>query len=209
MVTGTQREAGTVRQPGLRVVAIGGSRSTLDHALAHDLSPEVIISFGMGGALDPALRLGDWVIGTSLCGVASADCDAEWAQRLSRKFPKARLGACYADGRLIADADEKQALFAQTGAVVADMESHLVAAAATRLGIPFAVLRCISDESAADLPPAIAVAMRPDGGLALGAIWSSLLADPAQVPRLLRSTARFNRAFASLREGARLAFAPG
>ena len=75
-----------------------------------------------------------------------------------------------------------------------------------RLGIPFAILRCISDEAGADLPPAIAVAMHPDGRLALGAILKSILTNPAQLPELMRSTARFGRAFASLEAGARLAF---
>ena len=206
-VTGTRREASVLRGLGVKALAIGGSAEALDGALVEQGgSLAAIISFGMGGALGPDLELGDWVIGTGVCGAANALCDVEWTRNLSRHLPLARQGPCYADGRLIGDSKEKQRLYRTHGALVADMESHLVAKVAARLGIPFAILRCISDEAGADLPPAIAVAMRPDGRLALGAIVKSILTNPAQLPTLMRSTASFNRAFASLEVGAKLAF---
>ena len=206
-VTGTRREASVLRGAGVTALAIGGSGRVLDEALvAHRGALAAIVSFGMGGALNPELRLGDWVIGSGVCGGAEANCDPEWASALALRLPQARSGPCYADGRLIGDCGEKQALYRKHGALVADMESHLVAKAAARLGIPFAILRCISDEAGADLPPAIAVAMHPDGRLALRAILKSILTNPAQLPELMRSTARFGRAFASLEAGARLAF---
>jgi hopanoid-associated phosphorylase len=206
-VTGTRREASVLRHAGVVAVAIGGSGAALDAALAAQGGAiDGIISFGMGGALGPDLKLGDWVIGTGLCGAVSALCDAEWAAALARQLPGARSGPCYADGRLIGDSNEKQALYRKYGALVADMESHLVGQAAARLGIPFAILRCISDEAAADLPPAIAVAMRPDGRLALGAIFKSILTNPLQLPALMGSTTRFNRAFAALEAGAKRVF---
>jgi hypothetical protein len=76
------------------------------------------------------------------------------------------------------------------------------------------VLRCVSDEAGAALPPAIAVAMKPGGGLDLGAILGSLLRQPGQVPGLIRTVAGFNRAYGTLRAGAeqvggRLAFDGG
>ena len=206
-ITGTRREASVLRQSGVTAIAIGGSSEALDAALVGpDVSLAALVSFGMCGALDPGLRLGDWVIGTRVCGRIDADCDLQWTVDLARNLPSARKGPIYADGRLIGSSQEKQALFSQHGALAADMESHLVAAAAARLGIPFAVLRCISDEAGAELPPAIAVAMHSDGRLAMGAILQSILSSPAQLPELMRSTARFNRAFASLKAGAKLAF---
>jgi len=206
-VTGTRREASVLRGLGVEAIAIGGSGEALDAELAaRGGEIDGIISFGMGGALGPDLKLGVWVVGTGLNGAVDALCDAEWAAALVRQLPGARSGPCYADGRLIDDSNEKQALYRKHGALVADMESHLVAHAAAKLGVPFAILRCISDEAAADLPPAIAVAMRPDGSLALGAIFKSILTNPVQLPALMRSTARFGRAFAALESGARLAF---
>ena len=134
-------------------------------------------------------------------------------RRSAAKLPAAKLGPIYADGRLIADPAEKSALYQQTGAMAADMESHLVAGAAARLGVPFAVLRCISDEADSALPPAIAVAMKPDGGLALGAIIKSILRKPLQMPDLLTALAGFNRASRLCNQesravGPRLAYRP-
>ena len=74
------------------------------------------------------------------------------------------------------------------------MESHIAARAAAEAGLPFAIVRCISDEAGHALPPAIAVAMRPDGGLALGAILKSIIRNPGQVPDLLRTSCRISTA---------------
>jgi adenosylhomocysteine nucleosidase len=209
-VTGTRREASTLLAAGVTAIAIGGSGRALDEALAGQVGAlSGIISFGMGGALNPDLKLGDWVVGTGICGGIDAVCDPEWICTLQRKLARAWTGLCYADGRLIGSSSEKQTLFRKHGALVADMESHLVAVAASRLGIPFAILRCISDEAGADLPPAITVAMRPDGRLALGSICKSILKNPAQIPDLWRTTAQFNRASAAMRTGAKEAFYQG
>ena len=40
------------------------------------------------------------------------------------------------------------------------------------------------------LPPAALVAMKPDGGIALGRVLGSLLRHPLQVPALIRTGAR-------------------
>ena len=209
-VTGTQREAAVLRGKGVDVLAIGGR----PEGLARHSAPYAgIVSFGMAGALSPDLRIGDWVIGEHVCGAVEATCDKPWREALARALPDARTGAIYADGRLIGDPAEKRALHQGHGALAADMESHLAARAAAERGVPFAVLRCISDEAAHALPPAIAIAMRPDGGLALGAIAGSILAHPGQLAGLVAMLPRFGRAYASLRQGVRripagLAFAP-
>lgn len=200
-VTGTRREAAVLRGSGVRAMAIGG--------LADGLSPACIgvhpvcgiVSFGMAGALSPDLRIGDWVIGTRVYGDATAECDPLWREALARAMPQARSGAIFADGRLISDPDEKLALHNRHGALAADMESHLAAKAAAKAGVPFAVLRCISDEAAHALPPAIAVAMRPDGGLALGAILKSILRNPAQLPQIATTLRSFGHAYGALRRG--------
>ena len=207
-VTGTRREAAVLGSSGVDCLAIGGSIQALEGQLAGAIG---IVSFGMAGALSPQLQIGDWVIGERVIGAFAGQCDARWSAGLARAMPQARSGAIYADGRLIGDPSEKSTLFRGNGALAADMESHLVAKAAARAGLPFAVLRCISDEATDALPPAIAVAMRPDGSLALGAILSSILRNPRQLPRIFETLGHFNRAYGSLRQSAatipgRLAF---
>ena len=107
----------------------------------------------------------------------------------------------HADGTIVRTVAHKRALFAQGGAAV-DMESHVVARVATAQGLPFAIARCISDPAGRTLPPAIAVAMRPDGGVDVGAVLRSLVAEPAQIAALLATGMGFARAMRSLERGA-------
>lgn len=202
-VVGLAREAAVLR--GLEVVTVAGGGAP--ERLASELNEAVqgadgIISFGMAGALDPALQVGDWVIGER---VGENRCDPAWVEALSRRLPGARIGPIHADGRLISEPADKLDLHQASGALAADMESHVVARIAAQAGMPFAVLRCISDEAEAALPPAIALAMKPGGGLALGAVLGSIAREPAQLPRLARTVARFERAYRALKTGARQA----
>ena len=198
-VTGTRREAAVLRGSGVETVALGSSSAPLEDRLTPLCA---VVSFGMAGALGPDLRLGDWVIGNRICGPFEAECDPQWSAALARQLPQARLGSCYADGRLIGDVAEKKKLFQRTGALAADMESHRAALAATRLGVPFAVLRCISDEAAHSLPPAIAVAMRPNGGLALASIVKSIIGNPLQIYDIMRVFRKFSTAYSGFRNTA-------
>lgn len=206
---GLKREAAVLRGLGVVTIAGGGDpdRLTADLGRAAE-GADGIISFGMAGALDPALRIGDWVIGERVGGV---DCDPRWIAALHARLPQARVGPVHADARLIADATEKLNLYRTSGCIIADMESRLAASAAAGAGLPFAILRCVSDEADASLPPAVAVAMRPGGGMALGAVLASILGNPGQLPRLVRTIGGFGRAFGALKSGAvaageRLAF---
>jgi uridine phosphorylase len=206
VVTGTRREAATIAGPGVVTLAGGGSRARLMAELEQWVPQSCgVLSFGMAGALDPALVLGDWVVGTRVVGEWQGACDPVFGGSLARRLRTGRRlpasGAILAGDRLIARAEEKAALHGDSGAIAADMESHLAGAAAAAHGVRFAVLRCISDEAGADLPPAIAVAMAPGGGLNGLRIAGSILRRPGQVPALLRTTARFKRAFDVLEAG--------
>ncbi len=203
-VTGTKREAAVLAKLGITVIVGGGDTAKLTTELARVASGAAgIVSFGMAGALVPKIKIGDFVIGTSLLGSWTGDCNADLVDVLDFGIPYAHFGAVYADGRLIADPAEKFELGRRTGALAADMESHIAAKFAAENGIPFGVIRCISDEVHAPLPPAIAVAMRPDGALAISAILWSIAQKPTQLPELIRCMHRFNRAFGRMQSEAR------
>lgn len=195
LVTGTRREGGLVREEGVQVLAGGSDSAGLARAL-REAAPRAagIISFGMAGALVPGLGLGDIVIGNGLTGGFPRDCDRAWALALRAMLPHAHVGAVHADGQLVADAAHKAARGTQ-GALAVDMESHIAGAVAADHGLPFAVLRCISDTAGASLPPAIAVSMKPDGGVDYRAVIGSLLRQPGQVPAMIRTVSGFGKAF--------------
>jgi hypothetical protein len=57
----------------------------------------------------------------------------------------------------------------------------------------------ISDRAEDDLPPAALVGMRPDGGMALGAVLASLARAPRQLPALIRTGRQADQAFRGLK----------
>ena len=111
----------------------------------------------------------------------------------------AHVGAILGSDTIVASVAEKQALYAETNALAVDMESHIAARVAARHGLPFAIVRAISDTADHTLPPAALLGMRPDGSMALGAVLASLARNPRQLPGLIRTGSDAGRAFAALR----------
>ena len=179
------REAGIV---GARArVAIG--RVGLARSFAE--RPAAILSFGICGALDPSLKVGDLVIGSAVNGVLA---DPEWTARLAAVLPTAHIGAMAAGDEMVADASAKAALRTRSGAVAADMESHAVAHA----GVPFAVLRAVSDVADQSLPPAARVGLKADGRPDISAVLKSLLGNPRQLPALIRTARNAETSYRAL-----------
>jgi adenosylhomocysteine nucleosidase len=203
VATGTRREAAVLDARGWTVIAGGGDDAGLKQQLRDaSVGASGILSFGMAGALSDTLAVGDWIVGERVTGTIEAACDPAWRDALAARLPGARVGAVFADGRMIASAAEKRALSARTGALAVDMESHVAARVAAERGLPFAAARCVSDAAAHDLPDAITVAMRPDGGIDAAAMLGSLLRAPGQVGRMVGMGWTFARAMRALKAGA-------
>jgi hopanoid-associated phosphorylase len=193
IATGLRREARVMAGDGIAVIAGGGDAERLEQALEAAIgSVSGVLSSGFAGALDPELGVGEIVIG----GVSGSE---SFAKRLAKLLPHARIGLVAGRDQVAGSATEKRALWAETGALAVDMESHIAARVAARHGLPFAALRVISDEADATLPPAALAGMRPDGGIAIGAVLGSLLRKPRQLPALLRTGRDAGVAFQALR----------
>ena len=176
-----------------------GLRARLEHAAAGAAG---IVSFGMTGALVDDLAIGDWVVADRLWGAIDLACDPAWSQALAAALPGARVGGFYADGRMIDTVAEKLALGERHGALAVDMESHIAGAVAAERGLPFAIVRCVSDGARHLLPHAITVSMRPDGGVDAKAMLRSLAARPGQAADIARTAAGFAKAMRELKRGA-------
>jgi len=189
-VVGLQREAKLVGRYAKAVTPFGLDR-------AADVS--AILSIGIAGALAPDLEVGDTVIAERVVTANEAfETDARWTGRLAAALPEARIAAILGRSAIADTADVKAALFESSRADAVDMESHLAARAALARGVPFAALRVISDRADRTLPPAVLVAMGPDGAIALGRVFASVLARPGQISSLIRTGRETNRAFAAL-----------
>jgi len=199
---GLTREARIFARPGVMAVPGGGDSLRLENLLedtVRGFGPfAAILSAGIAGALDPALRPGDVVIGTTPERLPSDDESAVLLDTLQRRLPNAHTGTIIGSDRIVATLEDKRRLRAATGALAVDMESHVAARVAERHRLPLAILRTISDGADHVLPPAALVGMKPDGGMALGAVLASLARDPAQLPALIRTGRDAGRAFRAL-----------
>jgi hopanoid-associated phosphorylase len=199
-VTGLKREAEIAGGDGVVAVAGGGDALSLSEKLAA-LHGDIkgVISIGLGGGLSPLLKVGDVVIGDRvIAGNEEWACDEHWRVSLGAKLNGAHQGPIAASETILEDAAAKAALFAKTGALAVDMESAVAARFAETRKLPFAALRVISDDARHVLPEAALVAMKPDGGIALGRVLGSLLRHPLQVPGLIRTARTSATAFREL-----------
>ena len=117
---------------------------------------------------------------------------------LAARLPGAHQGALTGSDTILENAASKAALYDATGALAVDMESQVAARFARARNLPLAGLRVISDDASHVLPPAALVAMKPDGGIALGRVLGSLFKKPTQIPALIRTARASNKAFAEL-----------
>lgn len=202
VATGFRREARIVAQPGVVVIAGGGVEADLEEKLETQAEGAIgIVSFGLAGALRDGLDIGDWVVAMRLAGAVEAETDAAWRDAALARLPRARSGIAYADGRMIDSVAEKRRLGIETGASVVDMESHIAARVAQRHGLPFAVIRCVSDRVDHVLPHAITVSMGPGGAIDGMAMLGSLFRQPRQLPDLLATMVHAASAFRALAAG--------
>jgi len=156
----------------------------------------MVLSCGLAGALAPGLKAGDLVLGERFPGESRG---TDVVEMLREQLAGAHIGSIIGSDTIVASVAEKQALYAETNALAVDMESHIAARVAARHGLPFAIVRAISDTADHTLPPAALVGMRPDGSMALGAVLASLARNPGQLPALIRTGSDAGRAFAALR----------
>ena len=161
-----------------------------------------IVSFGVCGGLDPALLPGQWVIASSVVfGDETYPTDKRWSDRLIAALPEAKHATVAGVDWAITDFQERVRLYARTGAIVADMESHVAARMAAAHNLPFAACRVMINPAHRTLPPAALLKLRPGGKPDLRAILNSVLRRPGQVRHLIRLTLDASIAVFALRRG--------
>lgn len=184
ILVGLQAEARLARRLGAPVEIGGGTApgatAAAERAVASGAT--ALLSFGLAGGLDPALRPGALVVPEAVwVDGAWLAADPGLLRRLGGTTPHRLLGA----ETVAADAATKRHLWLQTGAAALDLESAAVARTALARGLPFAVLRAVCDPAERDLPPAALAALDAGGAIGLLRVLGSVLARPGQVPALL------------------------
>jgi adenosylhomocysteine nucleosidase len=196
---GLKREARIIAAARGDVVTVigGGSAGRLEQALTAAAAggPGLILSCGIAGALVGTLGPGDLVI----------DGDDALVERVHAALPGTIVGQIAGSDSIVATAAAKRQLAQRSNAIAADMESHIAARVARQRGWSFGAIRAIADGATDDLPPAALIGMKPDGGMALGAVLRSLARQPGQLPALLRTGRQAGAAFGSLERAMRAA----
>jgi adenosylhomocysteine nucleosidase len=147
----------------------------------------LVISAGVCGALDPALKVGDIVVsdsvingaGTRLVITASAGQRAAVATGAN-----AHTGAMVSSSQVVATPEAKAALRAATGGMAVDMESAVILEVAAAHGCASMILRGVSDDARATLPEELMGLMGADGRLRSGGVLA--LARPGVLAGALR-----------------------
>lgn len=162
------------------------------------------LSFGLAGGLAPELPAGSIIIADKVCADnATYRCDETWVKQLTTALPQARVGGVQGVDAVAATPADKRAWHQKHQALACDMESPIVAEAASASGLPFACLRVVCDPAEFALPPAALLPLREDGAPQLPALLRSVLAAPGQIPALLALRRHYRAALPALERAAR------
>jgi hopanoid-associated phosphorylase len=206
IVTGLKQEAQIAAGPGLTVVCSSSNPVQLREMMTtfDPATVRGIVSFGVAGGLDPALRSGDIMIATEV--VAAGDRWPTVAALSDKLVALPRRGPHRIVSGVLVGVEEvvlgqvgKAALRATTGADAVDMESHIAARYAARNGLPFAAVRVISDPAHRALPELAAAALKPDGNIDVWKVMRGIARKPSDIRALVSSGRDFKRALRGLR----------
>jgi hopanoid-associated phosphorylase len=181
IVTGLRQEARIAAGPGLTVICSSSNPVQLREMMTSfdPKSIRGIVSFGVAGGLNPALKTGDIVIASRIVTAkrqwATDSALTEDIVALPTKRGRSIVhGVLAGVEEVVTGQIGKEALRATTGADAVDMESHIAARYAEYNGLPFAAVRVVSDPSHRALPQ-------------------------ITIPHLISTGRDFNRALRSLR----------
>jgi adenosylhomocysteine nucleosidase len=186
------------RDPEIHLTANGAgahrAAAAVDAALA-TFHPDAIVSMGFCGALDPALAIGDIVVGTTIFAG-----DRAYAAESPVTAPPHRLGPICSLDHVATTAAEKSRLHT-TGAIAVEMEAAGVAQRAQKLGVPFFCIKSVTDLAGETMANDFNVVLRSDGRFDTIKILALSLRHPwVRLPELFRLRRRCVLAARSLGE---------
>jgi adenosylhomocysteine nucleosidase len=171
------RLAGT--RAGLTILVTGMGRRNSERALRAALAgalPSIILTCGLAGGLDPALKTGEVVF----------SCDESSGLKPALLAAGGREAHFHCADRIMVTATEKARLRQATGADAVEMESEVIRRLAAERGVPAATARVISDRADENLPLDFNLLLDADQNLSRSKLARAILACPRCLPGLLR-----------------------
>jgi hypothetical protein len=182
VVVGLEAEARIARRFARDVIAAPGSNAMQAAEQLVTRGCDLLLSFGIAGALVDTLQPGDLVVATE---VVHAHGRFAAAQSMQVNVPH-RSGAVFGAVEAVVRAADKRRLAQSSQCIAVDLESAHVAIVANRRGRRFAVLRAIADPASRDIPPAALLGLDADGHTRPGAVLGALMRDPKQLGGVIR-----------------------
>jgi adenosylhomocysteine nucleosidase len=203
ILCGLESEAVIARKVNGALVACAAARPGKARELARDLVAQGatrLMSFGIAGALESSVRLGNLFIGTSVVSTTGRwECDAAWGDALAARMPHAKRVSGYGSETLVATVADKQSLCRNSGCAVVDMESQCAAEVAAAAKIPLIFLRAVCDDATMNVPPVVMAAIAEDGSIDVKKGLCHLARNPRQFVELYNMLRGTNKALAALR----------
>ena len=177
----------------VRVIGMRGVRTPQVPAGA------TVIVAGLGGALDPKLRVGDLVLDTPVAGLGN---HLPW-----------NIGGIHSSADVVSTPEQKLELFQRTGSLAVDMEHSVVQRSLTE-DVRLIGVRAISDPADMMIDPAVLQFVDDVGNPRARQIATTLLRRPGLIPHLRLLNKNTKLALANLGRGVRalvecLGVAPG
>jgi hypothetical protein len=152
-------------------------------------SPDIVLTCGLAGGLDPTLKVGDIVFFTD---------DRLLCEKLLNTG--ARPAKFFCASTIAATAADKKQLRRTAGADAVEMESKVIQDLCRQSRIPCATVRVISDSADEDLPLDFNRLHKPDWSLDYGKLIGALASSPGKIGVLMRFRKRINAAAGKLAE---------
>jgi adenosylhomocysteine nucleosidase len=147
-----------------------------------------LIVIGVSGALSPELATADLVVASRVTDEDGRVREADIESVAAAARATGGRAAVIVSARRIADSvAEKRRLAQEAGPnlAVVDLESASYVGAAEAAGIPWIVLRAVSDTAGEALPPLLNRSLDAGGAVSRGRVLRGLLGDPGALPHLL------------------------
>jgi adenosylhomocysteine nucleosidase len=154
--------------------------------------PELVLTCGFAGGLNPDLKIGDVVFESPEPSIFNL----QLATRLTVAGAKPAKFFC-AD-RIAITVREKKELHKETGADVVEMESAAIHAVCRERGISCATVRVISDTANEDLPLDFNTLAKPDKSLDFGKLFFAIAKSPGKIGALMQLQKKTSFAAAQL-----------
>ncbi len=201
-VDGAEVTVGALGGTRVALVVTGDGAGNARRGLAAFLSvmpPQRIIVLGVAGGLSASLGAGALVVGAHVVDETDGRVHAGHVAlvELAETVGRARRGVAVTALRIADSADEKRRLFALATtrvptegdrperAAVVDLESAVFASLASDAGVPWLVLRAVSDTAAESVPALLNRSRDADGAVRRERVARGLLTNPRALMPLL------------------------